>query len=140
MSRDRSRRNGLSSWCKECRKESARKWSVDNPDKVEISRTNRNLGYKKNPPTYEYMRNYSLKRRYGIDQNQYDEMFKAQNYSCAICKRSDFTYHLHVDHCHTNGHTRGLLCSPCNVYLGYSKDNPEVYEAAIKYLGEYHRD
>lgn len=140
MSRDRSRRNGLSSWCKECRKENARNWSTKYPENAKVSRNNRKLEYKKNPPKYEYMRDYMLQQRYGITQAQYDVMFQEQDYCCAICKRSNFTYHPHVDHCHSTGKVRGLLCAPCNAYLGYSKDNPEVYEAAIKYLGEYHRD
>lgn len=140
MSLDKSRRNGISSWCKDCRKENSRTWKTKYPDKFEVSRTNRYIEYKKNPPKYEYMRDYMLQRRYGITQQEYQTMLEQQKYSCAICKRTEFTYHLHVDHCHMTGKIRGLLCSPCNVYLGYSKDNMEVYKSAIQYLGEHNRN
>jgi Recombination endonuclease VII len=140
MSLDKSRRDGISSWCKECRKQSARTWGIKYPERAEISRTNRSVEYKTNPPKYEYMREYMLKRRYGISQEEYNTMFQSQAYACAVCKKSDLTYHLHVDHCHTTGKVRGLLCSPCNVYLGCIKDNPEVLKRALSYLGEHHRD
>jgi hypothetical protein len=39
-----------------------------------------------------------------------------------------------VDHGHETGEVRGLLCSNCNLGLGYFKDNPKYLEGAIKYL------
>ena len=44
----------------------------------------------------------------------------------------------HIDHCHTSGFIRGVLCRSCNVMLGYAKDNPQRLLNAIKYLEEFY--
>ncbi len=65
--------------------------------------------------------NYRLMRVYGIDQNQYNFLLKQQNDSCAIClkHKSEFKKALAVDHCHSTGKIRGLLCAVCNKFLGH---------------------
>ena len=60
-------------------------------------------------------------------------MIKAQNNKCAICK-NEFTKTPSIDHCHNTGLVRGLLCSDCNVGIGFLKDNKEYLSNAIKYL------
>lgn len=126
MSKDASRKDGISSWCKNCRKDSTRKWNS----------LNTNRARKKYTREYLQQREYTLLHRYGINLNDYEDILKSQNYSCAICKKEakEMTYHLHVDHCHTTGKVRGLLCSPCNVFLGYARDNTEVFKEAIRYI------
>jgi hypothetical protein len=39
-----------------------------------------------------------------------------------------------VDHCHTTGAIRGLLCHNCNRALGLLKDDINVIKNAINYL------
>lgn len=136
MSKDKGRRSGISSWCKECRKDNARNWSKKYPEKAEQSRLKSIESYGKNPPKYEYMRDYSLRNRYGITSEDYLNILIKQDYKCAICERDSkqMTYLLHTDHCHNTGVVRGLLCAPCNVYLGYIKDNTAPLKAAINYL------
>lgn len=128
MSKDRGRKNGLSSWCKLCRSDSIRTWSQKNTGRTR----------KKYTKDYQIQRDYMLKARYGLQKGDYEKMLESQNYSCAICKRDsrEMTYHLHVDHCHTTGKVRGLLCSPCNVFLGYSNDSTELFKNAVLYLEE----
>lgn len=64
-------------------------------------------------------RNKALKRKYGITVNVYDQMFKHQNGVCKICKGLDPSgRRLAVDHCHSTGAVRGLLCPSCNTALG----------------------
>jgi predicted nucleic acid-binding Zn ribbon protein len=80
--------------------------------------------------------NYNRERLYGLTQSQYDQMLTNQDGRCAIC-RTDVpggrgTWH--VDHCHTTGKIRGLLCSSCNVMLGHAKDDVDRLRAAITYL------
>ena len=44
---------------------------------------------------------------------------------------------LAVDHNHTTGKVRGLLCSNCNTLLGKAKDNVNILQAAIDYLNDF---
>lgn len=77
-----------------------------------------------------------LKRKYGITLEQKRSMAIAQNFSCLICKRREslFPNGLVVDHCHTSGKIRGLLCSPCNTRLGVVENKDFVMNAKT-YLG-----
>jgi len=59
-------------------------------------------------------------------------MIVAQNGRCAICQEQGGL--LHVDHSHTTGEVRGLLCRLCNWGLGKFKDDPARLEAAADYL------
>lgn len=79
-------------------------------------------------------RESNLKHRYGITLVDYNEMLLKQNCRCKICDTESSG--LVVDHCHSSGDVRGLLCKNCNVGLGYFKDNPERIEKAAQYLIE----
>jgi hypothetical protein len=64
-------------------------------------------------------------------------MFKAQNGQCAICASSDpggGFKNFAVDHNHTTGEIRGLLCTRCNRGLGLFKDDPVLTQLATNYL------
>ena len=73
----------------------------------------------------------TAKRRYNITDEQYDELMDVRN--CAICSE-EFNDNRHIDHCHTTGIVRGVLCSFCNMGLGHFKDNITSLANAIKYL------
>lgn len=88
---------------------------------------------RKSPEWKEWRRWNTLKLRHGIIREKYEQMLKAQGHKCAICKE-EFTKNPHVDHCHTTGNIRGLLCMGCNRGIGYLKDDPDVLRAAINYL------
>lgn len=83
-----------------------------------------------------------MKRRYGITYDQYVEMLEEQNHRCAICGSSDhknkrtgkLLQTFFIDHDHSSGKVRGLLCSPCNHALGQFRDNKAVLFRAIEYL------
>ena len=79
---------------------------------------------------------YNILRRYGLTVAQYTALYDSQNGCCAICQEhiDVFGRGTHVDHCHTGGHVRGLLCSQCNKGLGMFRDNIENLGSAIKYL------
>lgn len=78
-------------------------------------------------------------RRYGFTENSYQEKLKQQQNCCAIC----FSIHpggkrdWHVDHCHSTGKIRDLLCHHCNILLGCAKDNTVVLSSAIRYLKKH---
>lgn len=67
---------------------------------------------------------------------QYHEMMKTQEGKCAICGTTftDKPRHIHIDHCHSTGKVRGLLCKPCNQGLGMFKDDPALLKAAAYYV------
>jgi Recombination endonuclease VII len=80
-----------------------------------------------------------LKRNYGMSLEEFQHRLDEQNSCCAICgiHIQDATHkQLVVDHCHTTGKVRGLLCDLCNTALGKFKDNKEVLKQAIKYLDD----
>jgi len=76
---------------------------------------------------------YELRRAYGISLIEYDEMFAEQGGRCAICKEKSSQF-LSVDHHELTGDVRELLCQPCNLMLGYARENPTTLEAAAVYL------
>ena len=79
-------------------------------------------------------REYHLERNYGISKAEYIRMLLDQEGVCAICKQPPTKKELAVDHDHKTNKVRGLLCIPCNLGLGYFKDNPELVRTAANYL------
>ena len=77
-----------------------------------------------------------LRFNFGITERQYNAMFKKQKGRCCLCgmHQSKIKTRLAVDHSHKTGKVRGLLCSRCNMGLGFFKENIIVLKAAIKYL------
>lgn len=77
---------------------------------------------------------------FGLTIDDYNNMMSKQNNTCAIChEKGDMTKkyrQLSVDHDHTTGKVRGLLCSNCNFLLGHARDNIDILNNAINYLKE----
>jgi hypothetical protein len=61
-------------------------------------------------------------------------MREAQDGLCAVCHRSDPE---HVDHDHTTGEVRGMLCFNCNQALGNVRDDLVVLRSLIGYLQNF---
>jgi Recombination endonuclease VII len=84
-------------------------------------------------------RKYNLKKMYGITLDQFAAMLAEQGSVCAICKadtpRGKGAWH--VDHCHSTGRVRGLLCHDCNTGIGKLKDSPQLLRDAISYLEKH---
>ena len=91
---------------------------------------------------YKTDKNRKLKRAYGITFDEYEELLSKQDKKCAICgidnngKYRNKPRAFAVDHCHTTGKIRGLLCSDCNTGIGLFKDNTNLLQFAIKYLNK----
>lgn len=87
------------------------------------------------------VRNYDLKRLYGITLADYDAMVTAHNSQCSICGLSESTlgYSLCVDHNHTSKEVRGLLCKPCNLVVGNAKEDKTILLKAVGYLELYEK-
>ncbi|MBV9659134.1 MAG: endonuclease VII domain-containing protein, partial [Verrucomicrobia bacterium] len=80
-----------------------------------------------------------LLSKYGISVSDYETLLELQQGRCAICGTDKPPVNArgiswHLDHCHTNGHVRGILCYLCNYALGYFKDDAQRLENAAKYL------
>ncbi len=88
-------------------------------------------------------RHYQMKSLRGIGLEDFNVMLAAQGGVCAICEKQESASHpitgaprsLAVDHCHSTGKIRGLLCSRCNSILGHALDDVEILRRAIAYLG-----
>jgi len=82
-------------------------------------------------------RRRDLKRFYGLTIDDYDRMLAEQHGRCAICdiEANDSPKgRLQVDHCHTTGKVRGLLCFLCNSAVGKLRDDSGLMEAAAAYV------
>lgn len=85
----------------------------------------------------EQNRNRALLKLYGINRKQYDSLLLKQASKCAICGGTSGKRMLSVDHDHTTGIIRGLLCDNCNHGLGKFQDSAELLEEAIAYLRKH---
>ena len=84
-----------------------------------------------------YRKAYDVLRKYGITLAEKKKMKDEQENKCKICYQNfSSDVEPHVDHCHTTGEIRGLLCRQCNVGLGSFKDNPVALVRAAEYLKE----
>ena len=85
---------------------------------------------------YKTIRNCELKRKYGITNEEYNLMLVRQGNGCAICGKVSADWRrpsLKVDHCHKSGVVRGLLCTRCNLALGFIEDKV-WFDKARRYL------
>lgn len=80
--------------------------------------------------------NTRLKQKFGINHDQYMLMLHEQKNVCAICEKPEpvESRSLSVDHDHSNGRIRGLLCSNCNPGIGKFKESIDLLKKAIAYL------
>jgi hypothetical protein len=93
----------------------------------------------------EKRRDYHLRSKFGITQAEYDLMFFRQGGCCAICgeqridvdHRTGKAWPLFVDHNHTTGEVRELLCHRCNLLVGYVEADREHVKQVLKYLKKH---
>lgn len=140
------------------RKEYAKKWRSENPEKArehakrsrlknrdkilirqrEWMKKNKKrhavkakLWYKENK---ELVRDRMLRKSFGITIAEYELLNEKQKGKCALCENVQHSKRLAVDHCHKTKKIRGLLCANCNVSLGLLQDSVQLLEKAITYL------
>ena len=79
-----------------------------------------------------------LKREYHINLEEFNKVLAYQNNCCAICKnkfgKKGQKLILSVDHSHTTGLCRGLLCWPCNKAIAIFQDDAKRMAAASQYI------
>ena len=69
----------------------------------------------------------------------YEFFFEKQGGVCGVCgsPENGRYKHLSVDHCHSTGKIRGLLCNNCNRGIGLLKDKPDILRKAADYVEEH---
>lgn len=120
----RNRRGNLKSrpyWrydyrCKDCRAEYGRKYRASGKITTEMRRI------------------WKWKAKYGLSLEEYQELYDKQKGRCASCGKKR---KLVVDHCHTSGKVRALLCGGCNTALGMLEENPELLERLASYIRRF---
>jgi len=101
--------------------ERSRKWKQDNPAKTD------RISF-----------NSHTKTKYGITFEQYEEMVSNQSGLCGLCgEPNKLKTRLHVDHNHSTGQIRKLLCHHCNTGLGGFFESVEKLSKAIEYLKSF---
>jgi hypothetical protein len=114
--------------------------SKDSKTAYELSergRARRKAHYESKKSFYqEYERNRQYQKMYGITLAEYVAMLVSQDSKCRICgtaKPGNRHRNFSVDHCHASGRVRGLLCTRCNVGLGFYE---KFGAACAKYISE----
>lgn len=102
-------------------KETARLWRRRHPEKM-----------------IEINRRRSLRDNYGITQEHYSSLLISQDGKCAICGSDKpggpCKRNFMVDHNHSTGKVRGLLCGKCNFIIGLAGEQETILLSAISYL------
>jgi len=155
----------LNSKCRECKSAISKRWREENRDRyLETLRLwrERNNEYAKDYGALYYEENKDaliqksinwrrsnpsrarwivLKSTFQIDPLTIMDIMNDQRGACAICgcdlvvPESKTSYS--VDHSHSTGEVRGLLCMRCNHLIGNSLDNREILLSAIDYLDKH---
>lgn len=125
---------GLRRRCRLCHAEYYRNYVKDNHEKVKATRKKYRLA---NPERTKRWRRNNCLKQYGLTQETFDDMLKAQGGVCAICGSADPRKKgcsFAVDHDHNTGAVRGLLCAHCNRGLGLFGESQSTLEKAAMYL------
>lgn len=119
--------------------EATKNWRKRNPELIKEIRRKTDEKRKQVRRERRYLENY------GISLEEYNAKLKEQGGCCAICRNPERKLSkgglemqpLCVDHNHTTGKIRGLLCSGCNLAIGNMKENIDYLLSAVTYLRKY---
>jgi len=125
--------------CRTCELTAAKKYNK----RPEVREAQKEWQKKEYHRTKDKHRAYRINRIYGLTEEDYTYLLVKQNGCCAICKTNVSTrdktgnpQRFSIDHNHTTGKVRGLLCGRCNTALGLFLDDTKSLEQAIIYLKE----
>jgi hypothetical protein len=135
----------MTSWSRADFAEASRKWRAAHPERAKAAwqrwyHKHRDVILRKKKERRKLFpeklkaehRKANLKKYYGITPEEHQRMVASQDGMCLICLEKP--RRLNVDHDHTTGKIRGMLCTTCNSGLGHFKDNPALLRLAIEYL------
>lgn len=131
---------------KEARALYEKDWRNNNPEKMkeyqkkfyekhkEEVRKEHSIYYKNNKKSHSIRaRRNHLKSKYGLTLEQYEKLLEESENKCAICEKSFDSCSPCIDHCHSSGLVRGLLCRKCNLNL-HTIENKQYLRKALEYL------
>lgn len=139
--RNKAARDGLTSYCKPCQDTRNKHWWATHPEaaKRKVERRKPRLWVNNLTPAQKEARSRRvLKVKYG----QYAAealILRESKKTCAICGvpftgvGTDGSYGC-VDHCHSCGRPRDMVCRKCNVAIGLLNDSVPMLEKAIVHL------
>ncbi len=121
-------KSGVASHCRVCVASNAKAYYVTPKGKRAKQQS-----YQKNR---DVLVDRNLRRKFGISLVEYQEKLKKQNNSCAICKKTpqENGKMLAVDHNHVTNRNRSLLCSSCNICIGFIEKNKLDSNTIFQYL------
>ncbi len=143
FTKDKYDKSGYTYRCKSCRNRASKTWRLANQDKVKtlnLKHRETRKEYYNSPETKLKYRKAYIERTFKISYSFYEKLLDSQKGVCSICSKpetSSKNKYLSVDHDHSTGKIRGLLCNSCNRALGYFYDNIKIMKNAIKYLKNY---
>jgi hypothetical protein len=73
-------------------------------------------------------------KKYALSSTEFTEMLSSQHGNCAIC--DEYMAKPNIDHNHTTGKVRGLLCTQCNTRLGHMESEWKAKAEAYLALHE----
>lgn len=118
----------LDAYCKLCHKIKHKEYIAKNKQREkEYNRRQQNKGN---------ISDWNYKRKYGISEQDYQDMLAAQNGRCKLCLCLPGKIRLDVDHDHETGRVRGIVCRRCNGMLGVI-DSKRIPLSRIE---DYYRD
>lgn len=127
---DKRTKDGKRAYCRKCSQDYDDFWRKNFPDK---KKEKSSLWYRNGGKEKSWKN--QIKYRYGVTLEIYEEMLLKQNGVCAICKQKPHGK-LNIDHDHTNGDVRGLLCGNCNRAIGLLKEDFTIAKNAVDYLSK----
>lgn len=130
------------------RKEQSKKYNQRPNVKIKKREYSQRLEIKEKKKEYyqnnkNRIKEWDLKRHYGLNIKGYNKLLKQQGGVCAICRNKEISKQnkkikfLSVDHDHITGKNRGLLCKNCNTAIGSLSDDVLILQKAIEYLKKH---
>ena len=122
---------------KQYRKERVKKSMADHPRYQQNKEANHKEKLRSDPEYRETQRDYQMVHKFRLARGEYAQMELEQGGRCAICHQANpHGYRLAVDHHHSTGQIRGLLCHNCNVGIGHFFEDTQRMMGTIVYLQE----
>ncbi|HCH9337366.1 TPA: hypothetical protein NNW70_004295 [Salmonella enterica] len=122
FSKKSNSKRGYSYKCKSCHNEYVREnWYKKNSDKQKQSSKKWKNSNK----------NKILASKYKTTESEIISLLEKSSNKCEVCNK---TFKICIDHCHTTGKVRGVLCMRCNAALGLLQEDQYIVSNLLDYI------